>query len=280
MKEQLKFVIIFCYLCLTIFVFKQSFLYGNPLPNTTEPSTRYMRDFSNRGVFNFSSQSIPLSHLERRLIIINADTHIPIDSVTDFLQHHKQVVYFERLAMDSDYLDRSHALDLCFSIFECSPHHLSYFVDYANDKLLSGDQPRLCGGNRRHQHVQLNLNNTSQPETTYNTCQPASKTQVTHFCQNHHLAFRIPLAYVKKLKDKLTMSSVRVVSVTELDNKHSLSADSFNASVSHLPPPVDNVPEYNELKFNSADLYPHVHKIAFLELLNFLDLYEPDFIDS
>ena len=171
-------------------------------------------------------------------------------------------------------LDRTHILDIYFSIFECSQHHLSYFVDYANDKLLSGDQPRLCGGSRRHHHVQLNLNNTSQPETTYNTCQPASKTQVTHLCQNHHLAFRIPLSDVKSVNDKLTMSSVRVVSVTESDNKHSLFADSLNASESHINYVNRNVAEYNELKFSSADLYPHVQRMAFLELLNFLDLYE------
>ena len=120
MNERWKCFIIFCYLCLIIFVFENVLVYRNNLTNITEPSTTYSHAFIKQGMFNFSNQLSRLSHSERRLIILNADTHIQIDGVTDFLQHHKQVVYFDSLTTDIERVDRRHALDLCFSIFECS----------------------------------------------------------------------------------------------------------------------------------------------------------------
>ena len=70
------------------------------------------------------------------------------------------------------------------------------------------------------------------------------------------------------------MSSVRVVSVTESDNKEPFFVNYFNGIDANAASSINqNVPDFNELKFTSADLYPLVDKMAFLELLNFLDIY-------
>ena len=76
MSRSLKYIILLCYFCVTILLFENSVRDSNDLTIRNGASKNHSRALEERTMFSFSSQSIPLSHSERRPIISNADAHI------------------------------------------------------------------------------------------------------------------------------------------------------------------------------------------------------------
>ena len=231
--------------------------------------------------FNFSSQTNRLPVSERRLIIINADQDVRSNRVSQFLKHHRQVVFFDELEIQrTDNMlfivtDTNRILDICLKLFKCLPHHLSFFVDYANKNLLSPNQRLLCGNNKRYQQTE-GLNNNSALQigsSTYGDCQPVPKTLVADYCLNHHLAFRMALSPVKTKHEEVVKSHVRIVSLSGATAQELFSRDYYHTHDLNVPSLDRQLEGYNEMRFHLSDFDPPGDKGSFLELLNFLDLY-------